>query len=400
MKKKEAITKEAKTEVVEAEANAVEEKKPSFFERLKARRTAKLRKKYLESPDIKYQGPLSYRALRIIAWLSMGFVQIAMVIAIGSNLGLFNVSDLSGLVLAVNLIGSLSTPLFVIASFGLILSGKKSYLSYAIFYGSAFLGIGLALCVLYGRYIDGLFIELGIHESDVYNVLQAFASNKVQINVFADLFMFTLFHLFLNYNPPKFFEGKKILIFRFFALIPVLYVAASYILKILAGLGTITLSFYFFPFFTTKSPLVFLLFVVVSLLMKYRELIFVRLGATRREYREFLKTKKNSLAVSVNISVIIAIFSVVELFILLVLFIYYVGVEHLDSNAFTDVASLYGVGQCVSLILAIPFILLYSYTRLHKNPIIDIIIPVGGIIFIMLIYIEGIYQMIIHLLQM
>ena len=85
MKKKEAAPKEAKSEAVEAEANAVEEKKPSFFERLKAKRTAKLRKKYLESPDIKYQGPLSYRALRIIAWLSMGFVQIAMVISIGRS---------------------------------------------------------------------------------------------------------------------------------------------------------------------------------------------------------------------------------------------------------------------------------------------------------------------------
>ena len=394
MEKKESVVEEVKAE--EASTKVEEKKKLTW----KEKRVLKLRKKYLNPVDIKYQGPLSYRVLRIIAWLSMGFAQIAMVLTIGSNLHIFNINDMSGLYVAVNTLSGLSTPLFIIASFGLILSGKKTYLNYVIFYGVAFLALGLGLCILYLRYIDGLFVELGIHETDIYEMLQAFASNKVQVNVFADLFMFTLFHFFLNFVPPKFFGGKKIVIFRLFSILPVAYVITSYILKILAGLEIIHLSFYFYPFFTTKSPLVFLLFVTVSLLMKYRELIFIKLGATKKEYHQFLKTKRNSWAVSVNISILILIFTVVELFIGLIVIIYFLGVTEVDFNGLNDVLGLYGLGQCLALILAIPFILLYSYTRLHKNPIIDIIIPIGGIAFIVLIYLEGFYQMIINLIHM
>ena len=134
--------------------------------------------------------------------------------------------------------------------------------------------------------------------------------------------------------------------------------------------------------------------------MKYREMIFLKLGATKKEYQAFLKTKRNSLSVSVNICVLIAIFSVVEIIMFLVTIVYYLGILGFTLEEYGNVMTLYGIGQCLSLLIAVPFILLYSYTRLHKNPIIDIIIPIGGIAFIAFVYIEGIYQMITNLINM
>lgn len=84
----------------------------------------------------------------------------------------------------------------------------------------------------------------------------------------------------------------------------------------------------------------------------------------------------------------------------LVTIVYYLGILGFTLEEYGNVMTLYGIGQCLSLLIAVPFILLYSYTRLHKNPIIDIIIPIGGIAFIAFVYIEGIYQMITNLINM
>lgn len=56
-----------------------------------------------------------------------------------------------------------------------------------------------------------------------------------------------------------------------------------------------------------------------------------------------------------------------------------------------------GIGQTMSMIFAIPFIMLYSYTRSHKNKTIDIAIPIASVALLALVYLEGIYQIAVDL---
>ena len=52
-------------------------------------------------------------------------------------------------------------------------------------------------------------------------------------------------------------------------------------------------------------------------------------------------------------------------------------------------------GEHYPMILLIPVILLFSYTRRHKNDQVDLYIPIGGVILAFLVGIEGAYQAIV-----
>ena len=145
------------------------------------------------------------------------------------------------------ILSSLSTPLFILASFGLVLNGRRNIRDFMLVYGLAYVGIGLGFIIFYLRYIKGLFVELGLSELPFTDYFDAFLSDKVQVNVFADLFAFALFHFFLNYTPRKIFKGKSVYAFRLFSLIPVIFVLGSYIIKILTATGQMNLPFYIFP---------------------------------------------------------------------------------------------------------------------------------------------------------
>ena len=60
-------------------------KKYSRLERKEARRE-RLRKKYFKENDIKYQGPLSYRFLRIFAWIAIAIGQVALLNSLATSL--------------------------------------------------------------------------------------------------------------------------------------------------------------------------------------------------------------------------------------------------------------------------------------------------------------------------
>ena len=65
----------------------------------------------------------------------------------------------------------------------------------------------------------------------------------------------------------------------------------------------------------------------------------------------------------------------------------------LDPNLVLGATAM-GFGNAIQLLLMPPFVLLFSYTRTHKNKLIDIFIPIAGIVLILLVYIQGGYQII------
>ena len=356
----------------------------------------KIKAKIIDAPDIKYRGIFSYRVLRIFAWISLAVAQILLIHSFGSIKGLWpSMSD--GGAFGMGILSSLSTPLFIVASFGLVLSGRERYRHYLLLYGLAFVGVGSGFCIFYARYIVNLFGNIGIGPGTVYDYVNDFMIDKSQINVFADLLAFASFCHFLNYHPKKVFTGKKLIIFRLFMIFPIAYVAVCYILKVLVSFDKLTLSFYFYPFLTTKSPIVFLVFVIVALWIKNRVHFFRKIGVTKEEYAEYLKTNRNSLHFSLHLSITIAVFALAELLAIGIPLLIRMSGTPLDRLIVFLYAGALGIGQTMSMIFAIPFIMLYSYTRFHKNKTIDIAIPIAGVALLALVYLEGIYQIAVNL---
>lgn len=348
---------------------------------LKEKRNAKLVAKYTNAEDIKYRGPLSYRYLRVIAWIAFALAQLVSLYNIFSN-PILDWKFLPNPVFQMlSIFADLGTPLFIIAAFGLVLSRNKTFKSMIMFYAVAYGGMAVGLNIFYYRYLLGILRSSTAATSVVSSI-----GFIMRANVFGDLLAFCLFHFFVTYHPKKYFTGKKIAIFRSFVVFPLAFVLVSYILKALAGYGAIDVPFAVVPFVATKPPMVFMLFVFASLWFKYRERKFKRLGLSRSQYHEYLKTNRNSLSFSIMLSVLIAVVAVIEIIILIVMAVnlgYEVTIWHLYNLS---------IGQVIPLILAIPFIMLYSYTRNHDNGVVDVILPIAGIGMSVLVYAEVIYQ--------
>ena len=137
------------------------------------KRHEKIRKKFFKD-DIKYQGPLSYRYLRILGWIAFVLGQLALMNSLTSN---YNWDPLGPVVQTIFNYGStLMTPFFIIASFGMVLSGNRGYRNFILLYGAAFLAIGLGVMFAYYRYINGLFVASNMVE--VSTLLENFIADS------------------------------------------------------------------------------------------------------------------------------------------------------------------------------------------------------------------------------
>ena len=174
---------------------------------------------------------------------------------------------------------------------------------------------------------------------------------------------------------------------------PLAFVTTSYVLKVMASFGHLTLPFYFYPFFATRNPIIFLVFALASLWIKNRERLFLKLGASKEEYQKYLLTKRNSLSFSINLSLFVILAAVLEAIIILVVGFIYAA----EFDNIVPILGNYQLGQAISMIVAIPILFLYSYTREHKNTLLDIFIPIGGIALCGFVYIEYIFQLILKL---
>ncbi len=360
----------------------------------KEKKYAKLRKRLLNPIDIKYRGIFSYRYLRVFAWLAIAVSQIVL---------LHNASEaaydwlffMGGSATVLHEVADMSMPLFLVATFAYILNRDKSHVYMLSFYLLSYIGIALFEVFVFRRYAISIMKALGVESKVSAQVLGLLAGQKVQVNIFSDLCVLTAFNFFINYTPKKWFQGKKVWIFRALCLLPILLSITSYVVRWLGANDEIYLPIDVYPFLTTKSPYVHVIFIIISLWIKYRERLFIKLGATRREYELFLRTNRNSFAFSVQVSVLFAIFSAIDLM-TLTLFLIIGQIRGFDTEVILAYAQSIGIGQCVGLFFTIPVVLLFSYTKTHKNPSIDIIVPIAGIALFVLVYMEGVYEVVIN----
>lgn len=353
------------------------------------------------SNDIRYKGPLSHRHLKIFGWLFLVLAQLAVILKLASKLnpeldyGLYTdiISSLSGL----------TVPLFLIANFSLILNSQKKYKALLIKYAAFMIGATVLFFYFYEHIIGGLCrTYLGSEEMvfEEYSSLML-PSGYIAFNMFLDLFLCSAFMFFLDYTPSRIFTGKKIIIFRLMALLPVVYEAVSILLKIQSSTRKIVLSPYFFPFLTTKPPMSFLALILLGLIMMIRKRKYMKHGNTLDQYHEFLKTNSNSLSFSIRMAIVFFVISILDLIIAVIMVVVIVGgIIAIESEGAVEAALKIvtdcGFGKSIVLMILSPLSLLYSYNRdQEKTTMFDNAIPLMGVILCIVVYIEGIYRIVV-----
>ena len=224
---------------------------------------------------------------------------------------------------------------------------------------------------------------------------KAFPQGFISFNLFIDLFLCALFMFLLNYRPVKWFQGKKILILRLLAVFPVLYEAASIVLKIMSSNEAVRLPVWTYPFLTTKPPMTFIVFVMLAFYVKKRERLFRRHGRTHEEFQQYMQTNYNSLRFSVFAAKLFLLAALLDVFIVFVLPVFLLFFRGMTADGYMPLVNTMvdsGFGGSIILIPMIPLMLLFSYTRTYKKRVFDTVLPTIGITLLVLVYIEGSYQ--------
>ena len=365
------------------------------------------------SNDIRYRGPLSYRHLQIMGWLGISFLVLHSLIELGIMIDPNQPKWVLSLNSVASVVSEFALPLFLFANFAILLDRKKTFKAQLLKFG----GLSLLVVILFLLVTEHYILEVGTAiagdkagvqaQIDGY-FLSRIRTGSLSFNFFVDMFLCTLLLFFLEYTPKKVFTGKKRYLFRMFALIPVVYEAGSLVIRILAYYGIIAPPLIVYPLLTTKPPMSFVLFVILVLFIKIRELRFRKRGKTKQEYMEFTKTRLNSLQFSVFSSIMILVTGVIDLILLIGFSAFDIVVKNMDhpeqvknasEQALEEMSMVsargvtgWGIGLHSTMIFIIPIILLFSYTRNHKNPKADLAIPIGGILLAVFVGIEGLHQ--------
>lgn len=351
--------------------------------------------------DIKYRGPLSYRYLRVLAWVFFWMSQAGFVLTIVAQRDAYAAEHYPMAGPLLSLFSGAMTPLFLIATFATMLNGSKKIRNLLITYGFFAALVVILFELVYYRYFLGTLSRATMSDPELFGTFLPSLANLVSkkkslafvCNIFIDLFLCSLFVCFIFYNPKKVFVGKKLIIFRLFALFPIFYEIASIVLKILVGFQTLTLPMAIYPFLTTKPPLTFVLFIALVFYVKRREKKFFLSGKTEEEYRAFMNTNYNSWQFSKFTAKTILVIAIADLLIVFILSFVLTYTLSVSAEVAATSVTQAGFGKSTTVLWAIPFVLLFSYSRTHNSPMLDVGIPVAAIIILVLMYLETIYQL-------
>ena len=368
--------------------------------------------------DIGYRGPLSYRHLLIIGWLCISFKVLDILISLGINIDPNQPQWVLTLGNVAEFLGAFALPLFLVANFAIILDKKKTYKQQLIKFGGLSLAVILVFLIVKEHYVVGIVtaaIGSRAEASQIVNdmLYQSAMTGSLIFNLFIDLFMCTLFMFFLEYEPQNHFQGKKIRLFRAMALLPVLYEVGALALRIIVIMTDFKPPYIVYPFLTTKPFMSFILFIFLALHIKFDEARFKKRDKSPEDFEAYTQTNDHSLRFSIFTSIMILITSLIDLVVYISSSIYLtytaatasgidVNAEHLTQEAMETidqvstlamkVVGAWRFGEHYMMILLIPVILLFSYTRNHKNMKADTFIPIGGVVLALLVAIEGTYQ--------
>jgi len=353
--------------------------------------------------DIRYRGPLSYQGFQALGWACIVASVLRLILAIGGSRDPRLYADTRTLMDVLTYLVPLPLPFLLIANFSRILNNSEGYKKQLLRNSLAAVAVFGFSWLFFSRYVVGLAMQAVKQPEQVEPLMNDFFAKHnhqgfIAFNLFIDLFLCTLTMFFLNAHPKRVFTGKKVIILRLFVLLPIAYEAASIVLKIQSSLGKIVLPFWSFPLLTVKPPMTFLLFLFLSIHISGREMRFRKHGRTHEDYLEYLKTNRNAFHFSICLVAAMAAATILD-------FLLAGGVSRIiagaagipveNSEQFGScvlAAKAAGFGQSWPLLLAAPVVLLYSYNKIPKQPLISVLIPLAAIVIIILMVFEALYQ--------
>ena len=356
--------------------------------------------------DIKYKGVFSFQSFQVLGWICITVAVVMALMKVAVRVNPEDAQRFLGIADVISYIAEMSLPFLLMANFARILNNSEGYKKQLLRNGGAAAGIALVFLIFFNRYIVGTVGLLLEDASDANNLVMTsfYGVNKrgfFAFNIFIDLLLCTLFMYFMNARPKRVFTGRKILIFRAFAILPVAYEVASLLLKGLSAAGQVRIPSWGFPLLSVKPPMTFIVFMMLAIYIKTREWRYCRHGKTHEEYQEFLKTNRNAWNFSVFTAVILFVAGVIDLIIFIVMVLNQGGSAEgvnalVESETAIKNTVAYSVGFGKSLILMIfaPIVLLFNYTKIPKNKTVGMLIPVAGIALIALIVVQGAYQLV------
>ena len=129
--------------------------------------------------DIHYRGPLSYRHIMIIGWLSISFLVIALLCNTGIQMDPNSPKWMFSLQMVSTIIGSFAIPLFLLANFCIILDNKKTYKSLLLKYGGLSLLIIVLYLLLFRRYAVGILNIFVQNEAQSMDIIKTFLGHAI-----------------------------------------------------------------------------------------------------------------------------------------------------------------------------------------------------------------------------
>ena len=350
------------------------------------------------SDDIRYRGPISYQGFQVLGWICIIAPLVNVILALRFSTDPQRFGNAQVLFSILSNLGPFALPFLLIANFARILTNDEGYMKQMLKNGLAALAIFASTTLLFSRYVVGLLGQAVKQPEQVEPLLEELfarynGNGFVAFNVFIDLFICTLTMFFLNANPKHVFTGRKIIILRLFVVFPIAYEVASILLKVQAALGNIILPFWSFPLLTVKPPMTFALFLFLSIHMRGREIRFRRNGRTHAEYLDYLKTRRNSFHFSVSLAISMVVATLLD-FILLKLILAVTGMADQTDQSIHFLLAMKAAGFSESwpLFFVAPLLLLFSYNRVPKLPIISMLTPMVAIVAILLLTLEMIFQ--------
>lgn len=375
---------------------------------------------YTDGTDIGYRRPITYRGLRFIALIAMTLSQYAVIIHLVDKAASFmlgsaatNIPD--AVYTVVSLLGQITFPLLLIASFATVFSRtdglKKVLIMNLVLAGITFIFCAFFLESLLVEYIEAvpvtvleatdtdsiikilqehpeIFQTFGLDMSNdtISSLVQgsvAFAgqldvagllkellpalapalakyviANYVNFNVFWDLFLCTLFYFFITYQPKR-MKAKGLLLFRMCAVLPVIYVIGAIFLDGLNKKGMVELPVWAVALLPNRRIACYALFFLIVLFLKYKEAEIKDMGGSREDFLESLNTRRSSLQFSV--------FACISILVVC-------GIDFLLKNF--QILSFWGFGKFYNMFMAIPFVMLFSFNKMPKRKWPDVFVPI------------------------
>jgi len=362
------------------------------------------RKKFYEvslDTDIKYVGPLSEREFRILGWICLAFIQISILMRAGQSLNPALATRFNKVEGLVSIISDMALPFLLMANFAAILNNTEK--------STEQLFLNLIFLVLFGGVFLLIFYHYGVGFLSIFYrekaaSLQAIkdaltddgGKKYINFNIFVDLFLCSLISFFLFYRSEKPVEKWQHVLFRLAVILPIIYEAGTIYIKYLAHVSRIVIPIWAFPLLPVKPPMTFILFIVLALFMKRREVKFCKHGRSYEEYQLFLQTNRNSLHFSIFASITSLVLGFIDLAIFVIFMMtemYTSGIDFSKVDNFVPVILKLGFGDSSGLMVFAPILMFFSYNKKATNRTVIALIPVFGVILIILIYLQGGYQL-------